>query len=153
MLNIGFQKAMLFFWIRVCFVVECVGCSWAVVVVAPLREVVCKFETSWISGSVFEVNDNKPFVFVSGKEEGRFARRFKLEKIAILGVVVSKDELFLDRFGTAVLFHKPFAISLDCSSENKSTPLRRLDHAFSNPWTEDLADRLRRTIFVGQAKS
>lgn len=51
------------------------------------NEMVGKFEAADIGGCVFEVDDDKLFVFVGGKEERRFAAGFDTEKVAVLGLV------------------------------------------------------------------
>ena len=55
-----------------------------VVVVAPLCEMVGKFEAREVGASIFEINDNQLFVLILWMQQWGFARRPQSQQIPIL---------------------------------------------------------------------
>jgi hypothetical protein len=105
-----------------------------VIVVAPFREMVCELKTWRIGRSVFEVDDYELFVGIGWQEEGRFARWFETEDIAVLCldsvssfilfrtittyVVMSKHQLLSHFSCTSVMPHQELPILLNHPSEH-----------------------------------
>jgi hypothetical protein len=64
-----------------------VGSNGVVVVVCPLREVVCELEPREVSARVLEVDDDELLMFVRGLEErGLFVVGPDAEDVAVLGL-------------------------------------------------------------------
>lgn len=65
-LDVCFQKAVLFFFCGVVCLSEGIGSVGVVVVIAPFCEVVCEFEARDVGGRIFKVDDYELFVFICG---------------------------------------------------------------------------------------
>lgn len=68
------------------FGVADVGVRGVVVVVAPLREVVCEFEAGVVAGGVLEVDYDELLVGVGREEERGFGGGEEAEDVAVLGL-------------------------------------------------------------------
>lgn len=87
MVDIRLDKAALLFYCWVFAGIASVWCYRVVVVVCPLREMVCKLKPGRVCSCVLEIDDNELLVFIGWLQERRLlVVRSYPQDVAVLGL-------------------------------------------------------------------
>ena len=103
MLNIGFQETLLLLRTRIRYGIAGFWSSCGVVIVAPFRKVIRKFEAGSVRIGVFEVDYHELFMLVGWKQERRFTRGLKSKKVAVLCL---QNCLGMIKYSTLIDLHR-----------------------------------------------